>query len=593
MLAFRSKKSKNRRRRKTSRIGRVETLENRRLFAVDWTFNSGILEGKSSVLSFSADSITIDSSSLNVTNNGSAINIPGHGTVLASSVQDIRIKTRGFPDLIDLSAVDQFKFPSLTSTRLDGDGGADIIRGSYIGDEIIGNSGDDTVYGNGGNDDIKGGVGQDHLYGGNGNDTIHGGLNADTIHGGKGHDRLHGNGGRDTICGQEGNDYLYGGTNGDKLYGGSGNDFVRGDTGKDIIEGGPGADRLYARINGELTRDTVYRDSADTTVDVNPQRIKIGWFWVRNPSRDTVHYGTTGNACQEGGGGGGTPHECLVDFGDAPDSYKTTLAANGARHETVGPRLGAFRDHEANGVPSANADSDDIAILYGPKDDEDGISFVGGNRLHTGRTHTVLVNVQNLQPGEVAKLDAWIDTDISSTREFNRGDRIFSSETLHPGINTLLFKVDSTGVALRDTFARFRISYEGGLGPTGYHKNGEVEDYAVEIYCDHGGGVVIDKGNSNDVGVPLSDPIPLGLHSPVGEVPFDGQWDHSEHVSEASVRAGESLDGESLNGDQTDKAFESMELDREIRAHRELEMLESFDQECHQQAADAVFASFA
>jgi len=48
------------------------------------------------------------------------------------------------------------------------------------------------------------------------------------------------------------------------------------------------------------------------------------------------------------------------DFGDAPSSYPTTRAQDGARHRPVGPHLGAARDFEDEGQPSANADGDDF-----------------------------------------------------------------------------------------------------------------------------------------------------------------------------------------------------------------------------------------
>ncbi len=58
------------------------------------------------------------------------------------------------------------------------------------------------------------------------------------------------------------------------------------------------------------------------------------------------------------------------DFGDAPDTFGTTAANNGASHVAMGPQLGALRDLEANGFPSANADGDDL----NNQDDEDGVT---------------------------------------------------------------------------------------------------------------------------------------------------------------------------------------------------------------------------
>src|SRR5688572_26304608 len=63
-----------------------------------------------------------------------------------------------------------------------------------------------------------------------------------------------------------------------------------------------------------------------------------------------------------------------LDFGDAPDSYRTTLAFNGARHiATPNLRLGAAVDAEPDGQPSISATRDDA---NGVPDDEDGIVFL-------------------------------------------------------------------------------------------------------------------------------------------------------------------------------------------------------------------------
>ena len=85
------------------------------------------------------------------------------------------------------------------------------------------------------------------------------------------------------------------------------------------------------------------------------------------------------------------------DFGDAPDPYPTTLADDGARHEVIGPTLGALRDEDADGQPTADANGDGA--------DEDGVTF---GSIRVGQLDaSVTVNVQNAPAG--AKLDAWID----------------------------------------------------------------------------------------------------------------------------------------------------------------------------------------
>ena len=62
------------------------------------------------------------------------------------------------------------------------------------------------------------------------------------------------------------------------------------------------------------------------------------------------------------------PCELGLDFGDAPDSYRTLAASGGPAHVAVGPNLGVDRDVEADGQPSLYADQDDAN-----GDDEDGL----------------------------------------------------------------------------------------------------------------------------------------------------------------------------------------------------------------------------
>ncbi|HRX81642.1 MAG TPA: delta-60 repeat domain-containing protein, partial [Pirellulaceae bacterium] len=51
-----------------------------------------------------------------------------------------------------------------------------------------------------------------------------------------------------------------------------------------------------------------------------------------------------------------------ADFGDAPDTYGTFLASDGARHANRGPALGKFRDAESNARTPLDGTGDDIGI---------------------------------------------------------------------------------------------------------------------------------------------------------------------------------------------------------------------------------------
>lgn len=160
------------------------------------------------------------------------------------------------------------------------------------------------------------------------------------------------------------------------------------------------------------------------------------------------------------------------DFGDAPASYGTSLADDGARHTPVGPTLGATRDGDFDGVPSDLADADGA--------DEDGILF--SDPIQVGDLGVkAFVDVFGTQ-GEATKLDAWID--FNGDGSFGgAGEQIFSSLELAAGTDgrrILAFDVPSFAVA-GEQIARFRLSTEGGLGPTGAAADGEVEDYIVTV----------------------------------------------------------------------------------------------------------------
>jgi len=165
-----------------------------------------------------------------------------------------------------------------------------------------------------------------------------------------------------------------------------------------------------------------------------------------------------------------------LDFGDAPDSYSTVVASNGARHTIVpGWHLGPIVDAEPDGQPSPLADGDDLNPPGAP-DDEDGVTLPP---VLTPGNPVAAVLVDGGPSGGM--LDAWID--------FN-GNGVFDHPSEHlwggasmplgPGPNPLLFSV-LPGATPGITYARFRLSMNGGLPPTGPAPDGEVEDYLVEI----------------------------------------------------------------------------------------------------------------
>jgi hypothetical protein len=162
-----------------------------------------------------------------------------------------------------------------------------------------------------------------------------------------------------------------------------------------------------------------------------------------------------------------------LDFGDAPQQYPVTLAQNGARHQIFkGLSLGRLIDAEPDGQPSSLADGDDTHPA-GASDDEDGVRFIT-TPLIPGSIGVVSV----LIVGE-GRLDAWVDFNRDGDWD-DKGEQVFTSIPLGPGTHTLRFPVPDDAVP-GPSFARFRLSRQGGLTPRGAAPDGEVEDYPVAI----------------------------------------------------------------------------------------------------------------
>jgi uncharacterized repeat protein (TIGR01451 family) len=159
-----------------------------------------------------------------------------------------------------------------------------------------------------------------------------------------------------------------------------------------------------------------------------------------------------------------------LDFGDAPDpTYPTLDAGDGARHIIAGGlHLGASVDHEADGHPSALADGDDLDGA----DDEDGVVFASGLGRGLDASLEVTASAAGL-------LNAFVDFNADGDWT-DPGEQVFTDRALVAGTNSLSFAVPS-GATLGTTFARFRLDTVGGLSPSGYATDGEVEDYLVEI----------------------------------------------------------------------------------------------------------------
>ena len=157
-----------------------------------------------------------------------------------------------------------------------------------------------------------------------------------------------------------------------------------------------------------------------------------------------------------------------IDFGDAPDSYGTSLAQNGARHDIGEGRvyLGQSLDGESDAYiyPLADDDAD-------RSDDEDGIQFVTG--LELGEDAIVIVDAS-----APSYLNAWMDWNRNGV--FDPEEQVVTGQQLAAGSNNLTIRTPlwaRTG----SSWARFRLSTTAGVGPVGGVADGEVEDYQVSV----------------------------------------------------------------------------------------------------------------
>jgi len=161
------------------------------------------------------------------------------------------------------------------------------------------------------------------------------------------------------------------------------------------------------------------------------------------------------------------------DWGDAPDTYPTLAADNGASHDHPHILLGSAADTEPDGLPHPRALGDDSDGI----DDEDGVTFitpvVPGSPAQVSVTATVPLTPHS------GYLNAWVDFDRSGTWEAD--EQVFDGWTIPHGTSVLSFDVPP-GAEPGQTFARFRLSFgHTNLEPSGRCPVGEVEDYEVEI----------------------------------------------------------------------------------------------------------------
>jgi len=191
------------------------------------------------------------------------------------------------------------------------------------------------------------------------------------------------------------------------------------------------------------------------------------------------------------------------DWGDLPDTYSTSLAANGPRHSPTNNdpaltlRLGSAFDRDLQGQPSTGADGDDLTY----HDDEDGIVIGGAQPAwQSGGTGKIQVTVA----GGDGCLNAWMDFTNDSGAVPPAADGNFTNASggydsastisehivqnvlVSAGTQTVNVTVPPGAIGAAGAYFRFRLSQRDGsntctaaVAPTGFVSGGEVEDYHI------------------------------------------------------------------------------------------------------------------
>ena len=164
--------------------------------------------------------------------------------------------------------------------------------------------------------------------------------------------------------------------------------------------------------------------------------------------------------------------DSIFDYGDAPNTYGTLLANNGARHSLNGLYLGAGVTNEADGQPSAtaSADTNDDGVTFSPS--------LGAN--YSTLIQAGISNQVKVVSSGAGFVNAWVDYNQNGV--FDTGEQILTNVSVVAGTNTLTFTPSNT-VRQGPTFARIRLSPTSVASPSpvGLITGGEVEDYQVNV----------------------------------------------------------------------------------------------------------------
>ncbi len=153
-----------------------------------------------------------------------------------------------------------------------------------------------------------------------------------------------------------------------------------------------------------------------------------------------------------------------TDFGDAPDTYGTSLDENGARHGVGDIYLGSIVDaeYEANVYPLSDESS---------ANDEDGVNFI--TNFEAGLDSLVRVTVNGS-----GYLNMWIDWNQSE--QFDADEQVIIDRQMQTGTESFLIETPLIAES-GTTWARVRYNSTDSVAATGGVADGEVEDYQITV----------------------------------------------------------------------------------------------------------------
>lgn len=167
--------------------------------------------------------------------------------------------------------------------------------------------------------------------------------------------------------------------------------------------------------------------------------------------------------------------QSTIDFGDAPESYGTSIENNGARHEL----------------------SEDLFLGELSGGSDDGVDFLTGFEIGLD----TLINVKAEGNGYV---NSWVDWDQNGA--FDSDEQIVTDQQMQNGNNKVLIDVPDTAKE-GSTWGRIRYSSTTGIGPTGGVSDGEVEDHQIVVTAS-GISIVSYPGNNSYVTLAYEDSWP-------------------------------------------------------------------------------------